>query len=176
MVCIKVQCQRYNPVARLHNVHVLAETGLIGALLQAVPLLIKINEEVFALNEATLSQVLVLAMKSLEMCSPPKRTTHSLPVSNSWWHCSLFTFGNVLTVCWNCSKTLQRCLIWGPLHPCQHTVYKTPSETVPTNQTQVGLINMLLIISTLARIRFLLWLDKSTGATVWLIHWTCKYL
>lgn len=43
---------------------------------------------------------------------------------------------------------------------------KSPSETVPTNQVQVGLINTLLIISTLAWIRFLLWLDKSTGATV----------
>lgn len=43
---------------------------------------------------------------------------------------------------------------------------KGPSETVPTNQTQVGLINTLVIISTLAWIRFLFWLDKSTGATV----------
>lgn len=45
MVCRKVQPQRFNPVTRLHNVHVLAETGLICAVLQAVPLLIKINKK-----------------------------------------------------------------------------------------------------------------------------------
>ena len=83
MVCRKVQCQRFYLVTGLHNVHVLAETGLTDALLQAVALLIRLNEEVFALNGATLSQVLVPVMKSLKMCSPLKRTTYSLPVSNS---------------------------------------------------------------------------------------------